>query len=206
MEEFIINSNVFDVEFDEEGSITALIVHIDKIHLKLKVVGNTEADRRTATALLVWLAKNAEEIAILLEKYGSRFEGKIDINIAPLSTMVEAIGDKFPHKGFTLEEFKAGVVQNGVIFSLAAPNEVYLVVRDDLEKEYIRQNNSMERTAFESAVSGLLSLACGLNGKTAISSDFSVERIPLTPKIPSHELALALIDAKRNNLRLLRFR
>jgi len=198
MEGFSVDPRAFDIEYDDKGMISGFIVHIGKIDLRIRASENKEADKRTSTALLVWLAKNSTEIAELLKKYGSKYEGKIDINIFPLSGFVSAVGHKFPYGGLTLEEFKAEVINNGVK-PMLGPNEVYFVVRDDLEIEYAKDTNSIEQIVFALTVYSLLLSLCGMNEKkaTEVSRDFSVARIPLTPKIHTHALALALIGAKK---------
>ena len=199
MEGFSVDTRAFDIEYDNKGMVSGFLVHIGKIDLRIRAAENKEADKRTSTALLVWLAKNSTEIEELLKQYGSKYEGKIDINIFPLSGFVTAVGHKFPYRGLTLEEFKAEVVNNGVK-SMLGPNEIYFVVRDDLEIEYAKDINSMEQIVFAMTVFDLLLLVCGMDEKkaTEVSRDFSVTRIPLTPKIPTHALALALIGAKKS--------
>lgn len=199
LEGFFVDTRAFDVEFEENGTISGFIVHVGKIDLRIRAVENKEADKRTSSALLVWLAKNSKEITELLEKYGSKYEGRIDINIFPLSVLIDAVGSKFPYGGLTIEEFKSEVVKNGVK-TMLAPNEIYLVVRDDLEKEYFQENNSIEQTVFGLTVFSLLLLLCGMNKEkaTEVSLEFSVARIPLTPKIHTHALVLALIGAKKS--------
>lgn len=198
MEGFSVDTHAFDVERDKKGMISGFIVHINKIDLRIRAAENKEADKRTSTALLVWLSKNATKIAELLKNYGSKYEGKVDINIFPLFGFVRAVGHKFPYGGLTLEEFKAEVVNNGVK-PMLGPNEIYFVVRDDLEIEYAKDTNSIEQIVFGLAVYSLLLLLCGINEKkaTEVARDFSFARIPLTPKIPTHAVALALIGAKK---------
>jgi len=198
MEGFSVDSHAFDIEHDDKGMISGFIVHIGKIDLRIRAAENKEADKRTSTALLVWLAKNATEIAELLKNYGSKYEGKIDINIFPLSGFAGAVGHKFPYGGLTLEEFKAEVINNGVK-PMLGPNEIYFVVRDDLEIEYAKDTNSIEQITFALTVYSLLLLLCGINEKkaTEVSRDFSFAKIPLTPKIPTHAVALMLIGAKK---------
>lgn len=198
LEGFTVDTHAFDVEYEKEGVISGFLVHVGKIDLRIRAAENKEADKRTSTALLVWLAKNATEIAELLKNYGSKYEGKIDINIFPFSGFVGAVGHKFPYRGLTLEEFKAEVVNNGVK-PMLAPNEIYFVVRDNLEIEYAKDTNSIEQIVFGLTVYSLLLLLCGINEKkaTEVSRDFSFARIPLTPKIPTHAVALVLIGAKK---------
>ena len=70
MEGFSVDPRAFDIEYDDKGMISGFIVHIGKIDLRIRASENKEADKRTSTALLVWLAKNSTEIAELLKKYG----------------------------------------------------------------------------------------------------------------------------------------
>ncbi len=197
MSGFTLDTHAFDVEY-EKDAISGFLVHLDKIDLMIRAFENKEADKRTSTALLVWLAKNATEIAELLRQNGSKHEGRIEVNIFPLSGFAGAVGDKFPYGGLTLDEFKAEVVKYGVK-TMLGPKEIYLVVRDDLETEYFKDNNSMEQIVFASTVFSLLLLTCGMDGKKAtnVSRDFSFARVPLTPKIHTHALAMALIGAKQ---------
>jgi len=198
MEGCAVDTRAFDVEYEKKGVISGFLVHVGKIDLRIRAAENKEADKRTSTALLVWLAKNAKEIADLLKQYGSKYEGRIDINIFPLSGFASAVGHKFPYGDLTLEEFKAEVVNNGVK-PMLGPNEIYFVVRDDLEIEYAKDTNSIEQIVFALSVYSLLLLLCGMNEKkaTEVSRDFSFARIPLTPKIHTHALAMALIGAKK---------
>ena len=198
MEGCAVDTRAFDVEYEKKGVISGFLVHVGKIDLRIRAAENKEADKRTSTALLVWLAKNAKEIADLLKQYGSKYEGRIDINIFPLSGFASAVGHKFPYGDLTLEEFKAEVVNNGVK-PMLGPNEIYFVVRDDLEIEYAKDTNSIEQIMFALSVYSLLLLLCGMNEKkaTEVSRDFSFARIPLTPKIHTHALAMALIGAKK---------
>ncbi|KPV62764.1 MAG: hypothetical protein AOA66_1220 [Candidatus Bathyarchaeota archaeon BA2] len=70
---------------------------------------------------------------------------------------------------------------------MLAPNTILFVVRDDVEKEYFKEDNSMEQIMFASAIFGLLLLVCGMNDTTAVrvARDFSIDKVPLTPKLPT---------------------
>lgn len=197
MSGFTVDTKAFDVLSDEKEA-SGFIVHVGKIDLKIQAAENKEADKRTSTALLVWLAKNANEIADLLKQNGSSYEGKIELNIFPLSGFENAVGNLFPYGGLTLEEFKAEVLKDGVK-TMLGPEEIYLVVKDDLDAEYWKDNNGIEQIVFALTVYSLLTLLCNMDSKKAsnISRDFSIARIPLKPKLPTHALAMALIGTKK---------
>ncbi len=162
----------------------------------MQAIDGKEADTRTLTALLVWLAKNANEIAELLKSHGAN-EGKIDLDIFPLSTFVEAVGDLFPRGGMTLDEFKAGVNQGGV-GTMPGTGKIVLVVKDDLGAEYLKDNNHIEQIAFAITVVNLLVRLCKMDIEKAanISRDFANAIIPLKPKVPTNSLAKALMNLK----------
>ncbi len=162
----------------------------------MQAIDGIEADTRTLTALLVWLAKNANETAELLKSNGAK-EGKIELDIFPLSTFVEAVGDLFPRGGLTLEEFKAEVIRGG-IGTMPGTGKIVLVVKDDLGAEYLKDNNHIEQVAFAITVVNLLVKLCKMDIEKAanISHDFANARVPLKPKVPTNSLAKALMSLK----------
>lgn len=197
--EFKTTLSALEVLSDEKGWTSGFIVHVGKIELKIQAAENKEADEKTATALLVWLARNANKLAGLFKNCGSTYKGEVEINILPLAGFEKEVGGLFPYDGLTLEELKAQVLENGVKAMLAHPNVIYLVVRDDLEKEYFKDTNRMERIIFGIVTYSLLLLVCGMTENTAeeVSVKFVSTLIPLKPKIPTHAAAQALIEAKK---------
>ena len=192
-----MDTNAFDVLRDKNGAFNGFVVHIGKNDLTMQAIDGKEADIRTLTALLVWLTKNAEEIAELLESHGASKEGKIDLEIFPLSTYVEAVGDLFPRYGLTLEEFKAGVIKGGA-WTMPGTENIILVVKDGLGAEFLKDNNYVEQIVFSLTVVNLLVRLCKMDIERAvnISRDFAKERVPLKPKVPTNSVAKALMSLK----------
>ena len=97
MSGFTVDTKAFDVLNDEKGAISGFVIHVGKINLKIQAVENQEADKRTASVLLVWLSKNAKEISDLLQTIGCKLEGEITVNIMPLSTLKPLSMNKKKH-------------------------------------------------------------------------------------------------------------
>jgi len=188
----------YDIEFDDEGNTIGLVVYMNDIDLYIHPFEWEESDKRVATALWICLIHFKDSIHNLLHNHGFKKRGQFNIDIFPFSSFKENFSQYFPYQGVPMDEIEKSI-QIEAIRILFAPQGVWLIIRDDIEKELFLDDNVMLGIIFGQVIFGLLVIICELelDKSQRISVKFTHEVIPNEPKIVTHATAMALMGMKR---------
>lgn len=191
---FNIDSNALGVLYDEEKNIESLIIHTDVIAIEIPLF-SIESEKRTATAIWVWLGKLHENLSQSMKKFKIKDESErnVVLTILSLSEFINHLGHLFPYQGFTIDDLKREI-DNANLFPFISPDGGFLIIRDDLHLEYTTDENHWERIVCGAAIYSIMLSCLNITESQAIHESKEItKQIPLKPKIPTHATALGLI-------------